>query len=114
MDTTITVRVPGVKQEINGKNIVFAPLSLASLSKVGERLKKFNGGVDDDSVKLVIEVAYLSLKRNYPDVTMEEIAEEIVDVSNMMEVMQCAMDVSGLKRKAQLEQEALGEVKANQ
>jgi hypothetical protein len=102
--SNINVKIPGVKIDFGGDVRVVPPLSLGSLKKLGDRLQNVKNGVDAESVQTVLDAAFLSLKRNYPDITEEEVGE-MVDLSNMQEVMQSIMDVSGLRRKAQLEAE---------
>jgi hypothetical protein len=50
-------------------------------------------------VATVIDTAHAALRRNYPDTTREDVAD-MLGLENMVEVMECVMDVSGLKRKA--------------
>lgn len=47
----------------------------------------------------MLDVAEAALKRNYGDVSRDFLLEHL-DVANMQDFMEAAMDVSGLKRKA--------------
>jgi hypothetical protein len=105
------VKIPGIKIKLGDVERVFPPLNLKSLKLLQPQLESFKGGIDINSVDTVLEVAMASLKRNYPDIAIDEL-EEYIDVSNMNEIIQAVMDVSGLRRKA-IEQEAkLGEAAA--
>jgi len=97
MDTT--VRIQGIPVTISGVTYMVPPLNLASLKALETRLTTFKGGVDPESVDVVIECTYAALKRNYPEITKEWVAD-ILDLGNMQDVMTAVMDVSGLKRKA--------------
>jgi hypothetical protein len=100
----MTIKIKGVVLNLNGTNYTVPPLNLRSLETMQDALSDFTGGIDAKSVSTVVDAAYAALKRNYPDMTRDEVAE-IIDVGNMVEVMQAIMDVSGLMRK---EQEAQG------
>lgn len=85
--------------ELGGKVWTIPPLNLAALEGLEARLQSFTGGLDAASISLVLDAAYLALRRNYPDLTRDEVAE-FIDVANMEAVMEAVMDVSGLKRKS--------------
>lgn len=97
---TDIVKVKGIRLLLGGRDWVVPPLNLAALEQLQEQLARFSGGLDADSVALVLDATTAALRRNYPDITREQVAE-MVDVANMAEVMEAVMDVSGLKRKAQ-------------
>ncbi len=93
-----TPRVKG--QEItfsNGDVLIVPPLSLAAVERFQDKLTNYRGGLGE--VALVIDALTSALNRNYPDMTREQVAE-LVDVSNMQEVMFAVMNVSGLVKKA--------------
>jgi hypothetical protein len=93
------VKVKGLKVTLDGEDLIMPPLSLGALEQLGESLATYNGDVRDKAqVAVVIDVAHSALKRNYPDMTREQVAEKI-GLENMQDVMEAAMDVSGLKRK---------------
>ena len=99
---TSTPKFKGVAVEFsNGETLIVPPLSLGSVEILQERLTNFKGGVDSDSVNLVVDATALALQRNYPDITKEKIKDELVDLGNMEAVMLAVMDVSGLRRKEQ-------------
>jgi hypothetical protein len=100
----MTTKFKGIKVTLGERDLVVPPLNFRALQQFQERLVGFSGGVDPQSVALVLDVVEASLQRNYTDITREWL-EEVLDVGNMQEVMEACMDVSGLKRKAQ-EQEA--------
>jgi len=108
---TATPKVKGVQVEFaNGSVLTVPPLNLASVEVLHERLSRFSGGLDKDSIGLVIDATLMALQRNYPDMTRDQVVNELLDLSNMEDVMQAVMDVSGLRRKEQ--EKALGEAPA--
>ncbi len=96
--------IAGIKVELGGAEWVVPPLNLGALIELQDKLEAFRpGAVDKGSIDTVLECVYRAMKRNYPDVTKEQLAEHI-DLANMVGLMQAVMDVSGLRRK-QLEAE---------
>ena len=98
------VKFKGIPVVLAGKNYVMPPLSLAFMEEREKDLSQFSGGTDLASVKLIVDAVFSALKRNYPSIERQEVAEGL-DLGNMQEMMEIVMDVSGLKRKA-LEAEA--------
>lgn len=109
---TTVVRVKGIPLELGGTIRVVPPLSLGSLEQLKDKLSEFTGDVrEGDQVATVIDATHACLKRNYPELTREEVADWL-DLENMMEVMEAVMDVSGMKRKAKEAAAPEGEAKA--
>lgn len=97
---THVVKVKGSPIELGGTVRIVPPLSLGSLEQLKDALSNFTGNVSEtEQVSTVITAAHAALKRNYPDITREEVGEAI-GLENMLEVMEAVMDVSGMKRKA--------------
>jgi len=92
-----TPRVKGIEVTFSdGQTLIVPPLSLAAVEALQGRLAKYNGDMSD--VGLVIDALTSSLKRNYPEMTRDSVAE-LVDISNMQDVMYAVMNVSGLVKK---------------
>ncbi len=107
----MTVRIKGVTVELSGTNYVIPPIALGALEQLQERIGAFDGNVQDTKqISTVIDCAHAALKRNYPDMTREQVAD-LIDIANMGDVFAAVMDVSGLKRKEQEAAQA-GEVQA--
>ena len=97
---TPVVKVKGIPVEIGGIIRIVPPLSLGALEQLHEPLSKFTADATDmSSISVVTDATYAALKRNYPDITREEVADGI-GLENMNDVLEAVMDVSGLKRKA--------------
>lgn len=90
----------GIKLHLGGKDYIVPPLNFRALQQLQSRLSEFSGGVDPESIQLVVDCAFLALKRNYDDITEDQVID-LLDLENMQEVMEAVMDVSGLKRKRQ-------------
>lgn len=92
--------IPGITVTLGGADYIVPPLSLGSLEMLQDKLEAFNSGVvSRESANAVIEAALAALKRNYPDMTRDKVANELLDLGNMLEVMNAIMDVSGIRRQ---------------
>jgi hypothetical protein len=94
------VKVKGVEFDFGDQLLVIPPLSLSALEQLQEKLSAFDGTLSSASTGTVVDCVHAALLRNYPDMQRESVSN-LLDVGNMMDVMACVMDVSGLKRKAQ-------------
>lgn len=87
----------GTAIEIDGQPMYFAPLSLGALETHQADIESF--GTAGVKFGVVIDMAHKSLKRNYPDITREQVGD-LIDVQNMQEVMTCIVSAAGLTKKA--------------
>lgn len=95
------VKHKGTPLELGGTIYIVPPLSLGAVEQLQSRIGEFNGDMADLSqVGLVIDVAHTAMKRNYPDLTREQVAD-IVDLGDMAKVFEAVMKVSGLVAKAE-------------
>lgn len=79
--------------------LVLPPLAFRQLKQFRSKLADFDATVlSDESIDLVRDIATAALKRNYPDMDFG-FMEDVLDAGNMLHVMQCVMDVSGMKRR---------------
>ena len=93
------LKVKGVPVVLGGDTYIVPPIALGALEQLQERIASFTGDVTDlKQVATVIDAAHSALKRNYPDMTRDQVAD-VIDVGNMADVFEAVMDVSGLKRK---------------
>lgn len=78
---------------------VVPPLNFRSLQELQDRLATYRGDVSKESISVVVDAAFHAVRRNYPDVTRDEVLDAL-DLENMEAVFGAVMDVSGLRRKA--------------
>jgi len=103
------VKVKGISIELGGQTYVVPPIALGALEQLQSRIANFNGDVSDmTQVSTVIDAAFAALRRNYPELKRDEVAD-LIDVANMAEVFEAVMDISGLKRRTVEENAKLGE-----
>lgn len=104
----MTTKYKGIKITLGDEVLVVPPLNFRSLQELQARLVEFKAGVDPESVNVVVDAAHHALKRNYPDMTRENVID-LLDLENMLQVMEAVMDVSGMKRKEAEAKSAEGE-----
>lgn len=93
----------------NGETFIVPPLTLGAVEQLQDRLLAFKGGIDKDSISFIIEATTTALQRNYPEITQEHVKNELIDLGNMEEVIGAVLDVSGIKRKQQGQEQPVGE-----
>jgi hypothetical protein len=129
---TARAPVPGVEVELGGTTYIVPPLSLGAIEFLQKRLSTYieNGVMHPESVGTMIDAARMALRRNYPDLGREWVAqaradleaegEEVadlrallegpadraflaanIDVGTMQAVFEAVMDVGGMKRREQ-------------
>jgi hypothetical protein len=95
--------IPGVAMNLGGIDFVLAPLGLRlireSQAKTKELQKKAAEGIDVDSeyYALNIDSVFESLRRNYPEITRDEV-ESLIDAGNLPDCVNAIMGASGLKK----------------
>ena len=97
--------IPGVRFDFGGERwYVVPPLSLGVLQMMQTQLNELPSlsATDPVAVSTMVDATLAALRRNYPEMTKDEVGE-LIDVGNMAEVFQCLMDVGGVKRRAQQE-----------
>ena len=93
------VKIKGIKFDFGSEELVIPPLSLGALEQLKADIEAFTGDArDNKQLATVIDAAYAALRRNYPDMTREQVAE-LIDLANFIDVFDCVMDVGGLRRK---------------
>ena len=81
-------RVPGAVIVLQGKEWVFAPVTLGFIEDNAQRIDHFKdaGALDDGAVALTIDAATASLKRNYWFITRARV-RSMLDVASFGPVM---------------------------
>lgn len=92
--------IPGIPKTIGGTEYIVPPVSLGTLEVYGDAIHEFEKGtLGLAGFKVVTDVVFAALKRNYPDITREFIKDNI-GLEDAGDYFTAVMDVSGMKRKA--------------
>lgn len=78
------------------------PLNFALIRRLTPQLEMLTASVNPDNFGTVIDLLAEALARNYRGIP-RWLIEQTLDVANMPELVQAFMDVSGLKRKEQID-----------
>lgn len=90
--------VAGIEIILGGVTRVLPPLNAASVKQYRAELATvFETGLGID-LEFVAKIAHAALKRNYPEVTLAEV-EDFVDYSNVVDIFEAVVNVSGLMAK---------------
>lgn len=92
--TPSEVPFDGTSLQLGRTTYVVPPLSLGAVKKVAKRIEGFAKLSVEEQMDLTAEIALLALRRNYPEITREQI-EDLLDLRNMETVFKAVVDVSG-------------------
>lgn len=90
-------QIKGVPIELGGATYVVPPLTLGALEQLMPRIQAFDGTMNGEQIATVLDCAHAALKRNYPDMSRETLAE-LVDLGNFGALFEAIMNASGLQR----------------
>jgi len=89
------VKHAGTEVELGGRKFTVPPLTLGALEEFQRRIAVFETMAPADQATLVLDLSHRALKRNYPELTREELAE-LLDMNNMFDIFLALMSVTGL------------------
>lgn len=101
-------QIPGIEYDFGaGRVYTLAALSFASMIRLQKGLAVLPTAeaLNPESITTILETVYASLGRNYPNLSRDDVAE-LVDLANMFDVLGAVLDVSGIKRKAWVAEQA--------
>jgi hypothetical protein len=85
----------GKKIMLNGREFIVPPAPLSCVRRYHEVFE----GTAPITILIMAEIIHAALKRNYPDLTQDELENEYLDVANMRETFNIVMNVSGAEAK---------------
>lgn len=87
----------GKEVDLGGTVLTFAPLTLGMVQNLPEVMQVINNGNDiEKQIEATIELAFNSLKRNYDDITIEEV-KDLITLDDIQIVIEAIMKSSGFK-----------------
>ena len=87
--------IDGEDIRMGGRTWTVPPLSWGAVERLQKKLAAATS--QEDQVAVNVEAVYLALKRNYPEVTEEQVKEELLDLRNMEAVFRAVWHNSGIK-----------------
>ena len=91
----------GVTKKIGDTDYVIPPLNLRAMRELLPQLKGMGTTeATPEDLAVIAKVVHAALVRNYPDMTVERV-EDMLDITNVQEVMTAVLGASGLSPKTQ-------------
>lgn len=94
----------GNVKNISGFDWIFAPAPLGTLERFQDQLNS-----DNVPITVIVDMAYICLKRNYPEITREYVADELLDMGNMQDILGIITKTSGLQHSGENKEQLTGE-----
>lgn len=93
--------IKGVEKELGGEMRTIPPLSLGAVQRLLPKLQQFqkSGEMNDENMALVADVVGSALRRNYPELTNEQVME-MLDMDNFQEILDAVLSTSKLTGNA--------------
>jgi hypothetical protein len=89
--------IDGMKIRMGGVEYEVPPLNFNSLKKLTGKLRDFkvDGIPTPEQMDVIIEVVFLAMRRNYPEMTQETLGD-LIDMGNAFTIFQAVMGQSGM------------------
>ena len=91
--------IPGVAVAMGGHDWLVPPLTLGELRRLMPKVRQLTeigAAMGEEQIAVLVEIVTAALRRNYPDVTPEEV-ENLLDLGNAAPVLNAVLTGSGLK-----------------
>jgi hypothetical protein len=93
-------KIDGHPVRMAGQDWILAPLNFRQLRvTLKQAFVDLQSSDTEARFNAFEQIVHASLSRNYPDLTIEQV-EEMLDMSNVMEVVDAVMNISGMARRA--------------
>ena len=93
------IKHKGIRFNMAGQVLVIPSITFAELESLKVKIKNFSDDLSDPAcIAAMIDAIHSAIKRNYPEITRETVADGI-DFENMEELLDIVMDIHGSKRK---------------
>jgi hypothetical protein len=86
--------IEGVTLRIGRRDYVVPPLNLKGVKRAQKLVPMLGNEGDPVSIDAALEIVHLAVTRNYPEVTVEQLEEDI-DLGNLMAIVQAVLSLAG-------------------
>jgi hypothetical protein len=92
-------RYQGTEIDVGGEKYVFPPLSFGAAKQLRDEIEAIEKGVDNaTAMDTVCRVVHAALSRNYPEITIETVENELVDFGNWRDLYFAVLAISGFEK----------------
>ena len=96
-DMTHDVPFEGIPFNIGGREYIVPGLPWAWLEANSRKMEQVTKKPFKEQIGFIFEVCHTALKRNYPDITVQQLKEDL-DIPTMNRLVQVVMGASGLSQ----------------
>ena len=101
MSDVMAVPFEGKPVEIGGRNFVVPPLTIGQLKRLRPKIEAMASAKPDasamDQVDDIIDIIHAAIGRNYPDLTVDELAD-MIPLPDVQRIVEEVMSASGLEK----------------
>lgn len=91
--------IKGVTVEMGGEEWVIPPLTLGAIEDMQEELSALATLDPKAQFAAMATVIHTAMQRNYPDLTLDRLKRDLLDMGNIFEVTDAVMGASGMVKK---------------
>lgn len=90
-------RYEGTSYTVGGVTYIIPALSFGALKKLRDKINRMIAGeaTEDEAQDTTCAIVHAALVRNYPEMTLEFVSDEIVDFRNYRELTQLTLQAAG-------------------
>ena len=100
----MTGKIPGIIISMAGEDWIVPPLTLGQLRRLMPKIKELKdigAGMGSEQIETMSEVVTAAMGRNYPELTADQVENELLDLGNAGEVLTAILSGSGLRRSGE-------------
>ncbi|HWK45129.1 MAG TPA: hypothetical protein VNT30_10425 [Stellaceae bacterium] len=96
----MTQLIDGAILRMGGRDWTIPPLTFGQIKRLRPLLEAIpataSGVLTGDQLDAIVAIVHAALGRNYPDVTFDQVGDDLLDLGNMAAVVNAVMTGSGL------------------
>ncbi len=93
---TIFVDYPGAPMRLGKHIYILAPLAFGAGMQVFKQAQEMDNKTQEEVFETMAKTIHQSLLRNYPDITYEQLTEELLDTWNFREAYELVVNATGI------------------
>lgn len=93
--------IPGVTIAMGGRDWLVPPLTLGQLRRLGPKIDQLTtdagAAMGEAAIAALVDIVTAALSRNYPEVTAQQVEDELLDLGNSRAALTAVLTGSGLR-----------------
>ena len=95
----------GTEYQIGEQTLLIAPLPLGFLEQNLDKIRNLHTLDDKEAITFIADTLHFSISKNQPEITREQLVNDILDFKNVYEAFNILMQVSGLATNNKVSEE---------